>query len=126
VSPRSAEFLDAARRRLAAGAAVVQQDPSAAMSLAYYAMLYAVRAALSERDLYAKTHRGAWSEFRRAFVETGEFDPQLATAANKVQRKREQADYDAWAVPAEEARRVIELARRFVTAIDRLLDRLAS
>jgi uncharacterized protein (UPF0332 family) len=34
-----------------------------AVSAAYYAMLYAARAALSERDEYARTHRGAWHLF---------------------------------------------------------------
>jgi uncharacterized protein (UPF0332 family) len=121
MSPRSAEFLDAAKRRLTAAAAVVQEDPSAALSSAYYAMLYGVRAALSERDVYAKTHRGAWHEFRRVFVETGEFESQLASSAHQVQPEREQADYDAWAAPPEEARRVIDLARAFLAAIEELI-----
>jgi len=121
VSPRSAEFLDAARRRLSAAASVLHDDPSTALSAGYYAMLYAVRAALSERDIYAKTHAGAWHEFRRAFVDTGDFNAELAAAGRKLQRKREQADYDAWDVPAEEARRVIELAREFVRGIEEMI-----
>jgi hypothetical protein len=59
VSPRSSEFLQAARRRLAAAEVAVEEDPS---------------------------------------------------------------DYDAWSAPAEEARRAIELADRFLTAIEVLLD----
>ena len=43
MSPRSAEFLEAARRRLSAAVAALDDDPSAALSLAYYAMLYAAR-----------------------------------------------------------------------------------
>lgn len=123
MNARSAEFLDAARRRLAAASVVVVDDPSTALSAAYYAMLYGVRAALSERDVYAKTHRGSWHEFRRAFVETGEFDADLAGQAHRVQAEREQADYDAWAVPEEEAHRAIELARAFISAIDEMLGR---
>lgn len=122
MSPRSAEFLAAARGRLVAAAAVVEEDPSTALSAAYYAMLYAARAALSERDVYAKTHRGAWHEFRRVFVDTAEFDRDLAAAAHSVQPEREQADYDAWAVPAEEARRVVELGRAFLAGIQELID----
>lgn len=56
MSPRSDELIQAARRRLAAASVVVEEDPSAALSAAYYAMLYAARAALSERDVTAKTH----------------------------------------------------------------------
>lgn len=121
MSPRSEEFIEAARRRLSAADAVVNQDPSTALSSAYYAMLYAARAALSERDIYAKTHRGAWHEFRRAFVETGEFDANLAGAAHKVQPEREQVDYDAWIAPEDEARRVIELAEEFLEAVEDLI-----
>lgn len=121
MSPRSEEFAGAARRRLQAARDALASDPAAAVSLAYYAMLYAARAALSERDLYAKTHQGTWHEFRRAYVETGAFDDELAVAAQKTQPEREQADYEAWQPPEGEATRVLELAQRFLAAIDVLL-----
>jgi uncharacterized protein (UPF0332 family) len=120
MSPRSTEFLDAARRRLVAASAVEEEDPSTALSAAYYAMLYAARAALSERDVYTKTHRGLWHELRRVFVETGELDADLVASVQKIQPEREQADYDAWAAPAEDARHAIELAGTFLAAIDEL------
>ena len=88
-----------------------------ALSGAYYAMLYAIRAALSERDVYAKTHRGAWNEFGR-FVATGEFDGDLVAAAQRVQSQREDADYDAWLVPRDEAA-ARDRARRDVRRRDR-------
>lgn len=120
MSPRSTEFLDAARRRLAAAAAVEEEDPSTALSAAYYAMLYAARAALSERDVYTKTHRGLWHELRRVFVQTGELDADLVASVQKIQPEREQVDYDAWAAPAEDARHAIELADTFIAAIEEL------
>jgi len=120
VSPRSDEFLQAARRRLAAAEAAIGEDPSTALSAAYYAMLYGARAALSELDTSAKTHRGTWQQFRSAFVESGRFDAELAAAVQKIQPEREQADYDAWSAPAEEAERTIELAHRFLRAIEEL------
>lgn len=100
---------------------MVDEDPSTALSAAYYAVLYAARAALSERELYAKTHRGAWHEFRREFVETGKVDPVLATAVQKLQPEREQADYDAWEPPSAEARRAIEIAGAFLAAVEELI-----
>jgi uncharacterized protein (UPF0332 family) len=118
VSPRSEEFLSAARRRLAAASAARHEDPSAALSAAYYAMLYAARAALSEREVHARTHRGTWHEFRVAFVDAGIVDSDLAAAVQKVQPEREQADYDAWPAAAEDADRVIELAEEFLSAIE--------
>ena len=99
----------------------VEEDPSTALSAAYYAMLYGAKAALSEKDTSARTHRGTWHEFRRAFVESGRIDAELAAEVQRIQPEREQADYDAWAAPATEARRVIELAHRFLEAIDEIL-----
>ena len=122
MSPRSSEFLGAARRRLAAAEVAVNEDPSTALSAAYYAMLYGARAALSERDSSAKTHKGTWHEFRSAFVEDGTIDAELAAEVQKIQPEREQADYDAWSAPAEEAQRAINLADRFLTAIEALFD----
>jgi uncharacterized protein (UPF0332 family) len=121
VKPRSAEYLHAARRRLTAASVVLDEDPSTALSAACYAMLYAARAALSERDVYAKTHRGAWHELRRAYVDSGELDADLAASVQRIQPEREQADYDAWTAPTDEARHAIELADTFVSAIDALL-----
>lgn len=120
MSPRSSEFLEAARRRLAAAEVVAAEDPSTALSAAYYAMLYGARAALSERGISAKTHRGTWHEFRVAFVASGEIDADLAADVQKIQPEREHADYDAWPAPAQEAQRAIELAHRFLRAVEEL------
>lgn len=52
MSPRSEEFLAEARARLAVTRTVLDRDSfSVAVSVAYYAALYAARAALSEKDL---------------------------------------------------------------------------
>jgi hypothetical protein len=39
----------------------------------------------------------------------------------KLQPEREQADYDAWSAPADEAQRALRLADRFLMAIEALL-----
>jgi uncharacterized protein (UPF0332 family) len=122
MSPRSREFLQAARRRLAAAEIVAAEDPSTAISAAYYSMLYAARGALSEREISARTHAGTWHEFRRVFVETGAIDADLASAVQRIQPEREQADYEAWSAPADEGRRAIELAHCFLTAVETTLD----
>jgi len=119
VSPRSSEFLAAARDRLAAAVAVVDDSPATALTSA---MLYTARAALSEDHISTTTHRGTWHEFRRTFVDTGKVAPELATAAQNTQPKREQADYDAWVVPAGDAREAIDVARALIAAVERLFD----
>jgi hypothetical protein len=51
-------------------------------------MLYAARAALSERDRLARSHAGTWALFREEFVLTGEFEADLAQAAQCAQARR--------------------------------------
>jgi uncharacterized protein (UPF0332 family) len=122
MSPRSEEFMASAHEWLASARHALQAGfTSPATSAAYFAMLYAARAALSEKDLNAKTHRGIWNLFRETFVETARFDAELHRDARKTQPVREATDYDAAKVTAEEARRVVELADRFVAAVDGLL-----
>jgi uncharacterized protein (UPF0332 family) len=83
-------------------------------------MLYAARAALSEEDAYAKTHRGTWSLFARTFVEPGRFDADLFADARNVLPVRLETDYEAREVSQAEARDVIDLAERFLAAVDAL------
>ena len=79
MSPRSAEFMASAWDRLALARTAIESGHAAgAVSAAYYAKLYAARAALSEEDQYAKTNAVTWSLFRETFVGTGCIDPVLA------------------------------------------------
>jgi uncharacterized protein (UPF0332 family) len=123
VSPRSEELLAGARDRLgAARAAVAAGFPSNAASAAYYSMLYAARAALSEEERNARTHAGTWSLFRETFVVPGPFDASLFAEAHATQKLREATDYEAVMVGRHEAERLVELAERFVTAVAVLLE----
>ena len=121
MSPRSEEYLDSAVARLATAQAALSLDPASTVSLAYYAAIYAARGALSERDRYAKTHRGTWHLFREEFVRTGPFDPKLAGAAASLQRQREEADYDAVRPSEHEAAAAVQTAERFVAAVQAML-----
>jgi uncharacterized protein (UPF0332 family) len=122
VSPRSAEFFAEAQARLrAAQRELDASDAAASVSLAYYAMLYAARAALSEEDLYAKTHRGTWDLFWQTFAASGRFEAQLADEARGTAALRQLADYEAKRPGADEAAGVVELAQRFVDAVGTLI-----
>lgn len=71
MSPRSTEFMDQALDRAAIAQEVLASGHLAgAVSAAYYAMLYAARAALSEDDEYARTHGGVWHLFHQRYVAT--------------------------------------------------------
>lgn len=122
MSPRSEEFIDSARARLAgARHALTAGDLDLAVSAAYYAMLYAARAALSEHGEHARRHRGTWNLFFQRFVATGVFDQGLHSLAQQAQEAREGADYEAKTPPAEEAGRYVEGAAEFVDAVERML-----
>ncbi|MDQ6751130.1 MAG: HEPN domain-containing protein [Actinomycetota bacterium] len=122
MSPRSAEFLVEAQARLnAARRELAAAESSTTVSLAYYAMLYAARAALSEEDRYAKTHRGTWDLFWQTFVATGSFDAELASEARETQELRQLSDYEARRPSLEEATHIIDLGERFVSAVAELL-----
>jgi uncharacterized protein (UPF0332 family) len=112
-----------ARERLEAARALLERRLlGAAVSDAYYAMLYAARAALSERDQNAKTHGGTWGLFHREFVAERRFDADLAREARATQEPREGVDYAAARVSPEEAERIVLVAERFVAGVTELFD----
>ena len=93
-----------------------------AVSIAYYAMLYAARAALSEDDEHARTHGGTWHLFRQRYVVTDVFDQGLYVLATRAQRTREQGDYEAVTPEPSEAKAIIEGAADFIAAVEKMLD----
>ena len=122
MSPRSEEFIAAARERLANASDDLEQGHLAgAASAAYYAMLYAARAALSERDQYAKTHSGVWALFGQEFVAAGQFERDLAAKARAAQEVRELGDYEATPPSRAEAEELIATAARFIAAVEQML-----
>jgi uncharacterized protein (UPF0332 family) len=83
-------------------------------------MLYGARAALSERDRHAKTHRGTWNVLRQTLAADGSLPPELVAEAERLAELRESADYDALVVGRDHAERAVE---RFLAALDGLLER---
>ena len=123
MSPRSEEFMDSARERLrGAHDALAAEHLDLAVSAAYYAMLYAARAALSEGDEHARTHRGTWNLFRERYVMTDAFDDGLYRLSQHAQTAREGADYEAVTPSEEDAKRYVDGAADFVAAVERMLD----
>lgn len=122
MSPRSEEMLAQAHERLAAARdLLVTGHPETAASAAYYAMLYAARAALSEHDRYAKSHSGVWSQFGELFVHPQRFPAELARQAAQARRTREQGDYEAVGLALADAEQLTANAERFVAAVGQML-----
>ncbi|MGA8745464.1 MAG: HEPN domain-containing protein [Solirubrobacterales bacterium] len=122
MSPRSKEFIDQARDRVAAAPELFAAGHlEAAVSAAYYAMLYAARAALSEHEEYARRHGGTWALFHKRFVATGAFDQHLHSLAQQAQEAREGGDYEAVTPDPSDAERFVDGAADFVTAVEAML-----
>jgi uncharacterized protein (UPF0332 family) len=122
VSPRSKEFIHSARERLrGADHALTAGDLDLAVSAAYYAMLYAARAALSEHEEYARRHGGTWNLFRQRYVVTDAFDQELFSLAHRAQEAREGADYEAKTPAVEDAEEFVTGAADFIAAVERML-----
>jgi uncharacterized protein (UPF0332 family) len=115
--------MDQARDRVElARVALASGHLEGAVSTAYYAMLYAARAALSERDEYARTHGGTWHLFHERFVTTGAFDQHLHAMAHDAQRTREEGDYEAITPDRAEAERIVAGAAEYIAAVEHMLD----
>jgi len=115
--------MEQARERLADAQKVAGLvHPAVLVNTAYYAMLNAARAALSERGEHAKTHSGTWTLFSATFVATGEFDQSLSALARQAKEAREKSDYEAAPPSAEEAAELLQAATDFLAAIEDMLD----
>jgi len=113
---------DEARDRLAAARQIAKSGhPGSVVNAAYYAMLNAARAALSERGEHSKTHTGTWTLFSATFVATGEFDQGLSALARRAKDAREKGDYEAAPPSAEEAAEFVDGAERFLAAVEAML-----
>lgn len=114
--------MDSARERLAgARDSLTAEHFELAVSAAYYAMLYAARAALSERGEHAKSHGGTWTLFSKVFVASGEFDPGLYRVTGRAQEARQEGDYEATPLSNDLASELIDGAAAFLAAVEELL-----
>lgn len=122
MSPRSEEYLSSAKEWLATAEAALRSGfPGGAAADAYYAILYAARAALSEEDRHAKSHHGIWTLFGELFVQTGRFDRRLYRDARTAEERRVGVHYEAATLSKDEGREALAEARCFVAAVARML-----
>lgn len=65
-----------------------------AVARAYYGMFYYARALLFSRGLEVRRHAGVIRLLSFHFVRTGELSPELVAELSRMQRLREDADYE--------------------------------
>ena len=117
VRARSEEYLVDAREFLAAAKVLLDRDlPSRAISDAYYSMFSAAKTALSEEDVFARTHTGVWHRFHEMFVVTGRFPAALHARAARGEEERLKADYESARYSSEDGLDAVQAAERFLAA----------
>lgn len=122
MTPRSEEFLAQAQERLAGARDLLRTGHAGlAASAAYFAMLHAARAALSEQDRNARTHSGTWTLFSEVFVRTGRVAAEVFEPTKRARHHREASDYEAADIDAATAEGIVDSAQRFVDAVVDLL-----
>lgn len=95
-----------------------------AANRAYYAMFYAVRAALASTGVERpRTHKGAINLFSRHWVRTRKVDKVFAGDLQDAFDLRQKGDYDVYAVlGGEVVSNMIEKAKAFVLAFKGILE----
>jgi uncharacterized protein (UPF0332 family) len=89
---------------------------------AYYAMLYAARAALNEAGKAPKSHQGVQHELRETYVEDGRLDARYHSMLSQAEGDRLDADYELSPSFTEaDAKEWIAKAEDFVDTIEALL-----
>jgi uncharacterized protein (UPF0332 family)/predicted nucleotidyltransferase len=113
---RARNNLDGARRDFEAG------DYNRAVSGAYYAMLYAARAALNEAGKAPKSHQGVQHQLWETYVKDGPLDATYHSLLSEAGGERLDADHElAPSFSAEEAEQWIARAEDFVDTVEAML-----
>jgi len=91
---------------------------------AYYSVFYGILALFIHSDVNPKTskHSGVITFFDRDFVHTGKIEKRYSKIVHKMFETRQQGDYkELVEFSSEEAAEHVELARRFLEAIKRVI-----
>jgi uncharacterized protein (UPF0332 family) len=116
--------LDRARREIGAARALIERGfPEKAISSAYYAVFHAAVAALLVLGETRSKHSGVLGAFGELVVHQGGFDPAVAKTLRDLFEQRNNVDYGLEDSTAEEANTRADEAERFVTEVERWIER---
>lgn len=109
---RALEDLKAAEQMLAS------KFHLAAVSLAYYAVFYAITAALLAKGIKVRKHKQLGIEFRRTFIKTNVLPQKYSSLLDELFNARQSADYDAVpSIEQEEVPKLLLQAKEFVEVL---------
>jgi uncharacterized protein (UPF0332 family) len=107
----------------ASGALIDSGYPAPAVSRTYYAVFHAAVAALLVLGEVRSKHSGVVSAFGHLVVHEGGFDRQIAQPLRDLFEERNDVDYGLQDPTLEEARDRLARAERFVTEVERWIER---
>jgi len=109
----------------AAGELLKNGHPDFAASRAYYAVFYAASAALLQKGLTFRTHRGLIGAVHQHLVKTGQLPTKAGETINSLFEDRQLSDYEPLPsrMPQMEAEKALELAQHFVSEIKAMLQK---
>ncbi len=118
--------LDRARDRLREARIQLDNDLyDVACNRAYYAAFEAALSILTAQGLsLPKTHSGVNSQFHQRIVKTGLIDQDIGASLSKIEYKRLMADYMDEAVDVGGAGEAVEMATKFVAAVESKLEQM--
>lgn len=121
--PEVTNCLSKAKERLQAAKLLLKANlPDDAASRAYYAGLFAVKAALLQQGLIAKSHDGVIKLFGAHFIKTNLAPQDLGTNLSRLRTMREKAEYSpANSATTEDAAWAISAAEHLISEIETLL-----
>jgi uncharacterized protein (UPF0332 family) len=116
--------LGRARVELGASETLIDSGyPAPAVSRTYYAVFHAAVAALLVLGEARSKHSGVLSAFGHLVVHEGGFDPRIARPFRDLFEERNDVDYGLEDPTPEEARERLTRAERFVTEVERWIER---
>jgi uncharacterized protein (UPF0332 family) len=93
-----------------------------ATSHAYYACLYAAKAALLSLDLHFSSHSAVIAAFGREFAKTGLLPKRMHSILVRAFDDRQDSDYEMLPIPtSEETAGSLAAAEEFVAAVEKFL-----
>ncbi|MCC8176192.1 MAG: HEPN domain-containing protein [Bacteroidales bacterium] len=96
-------------------------SPRTIKNCLYYGCYYALRALMCKTGLTSKTHEGVKGMFGLHFVKTGKIGIEYGRAYSDFMNARLTGDYDDFDMEIELNQEDVDLARRFVAEIKRLI-----
>ena len=75
-----------------------------AINRAYYAAFYAVKAVLALDNIDFKRHKDVVATFNRDYVASGVYEKEIGRLLSRLQKKRENSDYDDFYIASKEER----------------------